>query len=244
MIILASDTSTKSISVCVCEDGKVLSQYKGNKGITHSSVHMPLIIDILEKAKVPISEIDLYACTIGPGSYTGIRIGVTTTKAMAYASEKKAIGVSTLQTLARDQKSNKNLICPVLDARNRRVFAAAFYDGEIVVSEGNYDLDEFIYLIDSFVRGTEKKVDQLIFCGDAANICEKDIKIKDFISLLKSKDLIKIEQFSKTDPNAFHIAQIALEKFNEKGSDNNEFSPFNLNANYISKSSAQRLKSK
>jgi tRNA threonylcarbamoyl adenosine modification protein YeaZ len=153
MIILASDTSTKSLSVAICDGEKVLSSVTRQTGMTHSQTHMPLICEMLAKAGLDFADVDVYACTNGPGSYTGIRIGVVSTKAMAYASGKSAVGVSTIETLAQPFKGyNHRIVCPLIDARNRRAFSAVFLGDRRILDEGNYSFDEILEFIDGFTK--------------------------------------------------------------------------------------------
>lgn len=152
MIILASDTSTKSLSVAVCDGEKILSSATRQTGMTHSQTHMPLICEMLAKAGIDFADVDVYACTNGPGSYTGIRIGVASTKAMAYASGKGAVGVSTIETLALPFKADTRLVCPLIDARNRRAFSAVFLGEQCILEEGNYSVDEILEFIVGFTK--------------------------------------------------------------------------------------------
>lgn len=152
MIILASDTSTKSLSVAVCDGEKVLSSVTRQTGMTHSQTHMPLICEMLAKAGLDFGDVDVYACTNGPGSYTGIRIGVASTKAMAYASGKSAVGISTIETLAQPFKADSRIVCPLIDARNRRAFSSVFLGERRILDEGNYAFDEILEFIDGFAK--------------------------------------------------------------------------------------------
>ena len=124
MLILAADTSGKSLSVSICEDEKPLVETTLNLGYKHSVTFQPLIDDIIKRSGRDKLEIDLFACTDGPGSFTGIRIGVAAIKTMAWALGKPAIGISSLETLAAAFPGA--IVCPVLDARGGRVFSALY----------------------------------------------------------------------------------------------------------------------
>ncbi len=245
MIILASDTCTKSISAAVYANGKVLSSYTGDKGMTHSQTHMPLINEVLNEAGINISRVDLFACTNGPGSYTGIRIGVTSTKALAYASGKPAIGISALEVLAYPHNGENCIICPMLDARNRRVFSGGFKNGEIIIPEGNYQVIEFFEKILEYINNSGLKITDVIICGDAAKIFNQDPEIAVLLNENnKEKNLVN-PIFKSTIPDAADLAKIAYEKYiNKSESHGDKFSPFILNAKYLSPSSAERLKKK
>jgi len=245
MLILASDTCTKSISAAVLEDGKVLASFTGDKGITHSQTHMPLIRDVLSKSGKNIDQVDFFACTNGPGSYTGIRIGVTTTKALAYASGKDAVGVSSLEVLAYAFKNEDAIVCPMLDARNKRVFAAGFHNGDLLISQENYLVYDFCEKIQEYIKNCDRQITKVIFCGDAAGIYSQDSEILNFsVNPSRDKEIVEF-QFIKTDPDAADLAKIVYEKYSEKiTSGKCNFSPFLLDAKYLSPSSAERLKKK
>jgi tRNA threonylcarbamoyladenosine biosynthesis protein TsaB len=244
MIILASDTCTKSISAALFEDGKILSSYTGDKGMTHSQTHMPLIQEILKNAGKNINQVDLFACTTGPGSYTGIRIGVTTTKTLAYATGKDAIGISALEVLAYPHKSEGCIVCPLLDARNRRVFAGGFINGELIIPEENYSIIKFFEKIHEYIISSGSKIRDVVICGDAAKIYDRDPEIlilfNEYIRETKRINLT----FIKTMPDAEDLAKIAYEKYSNEivSPCSNKFSPFLLNAKYLSPSSAERMK--
>jgi len=124
MLILSVDTSGKSLSVSLCEDEMPLVETTLNLGYKHSVTLQPLIEDVIKRSGRDKREIDLFACTNGPGSFTGIRIGVAAIKTIAWALGKPAIGVSSLETLAASFPSA--IVCPVLDARGGRVFSALY----------------------------------------------------------------------------------------------------------------------
>ncbi len=126
MRILALDTSTNVASVAILEDDVIIGEYSCNKGKTHSVRLMPMIQNLLEKVGLCAKDMDAFCASVGPGSFTGLRIGVTTVKAMAFAAEKPVISVPTLDALAYNLPMSKALICPILDARNNQVFTAIF----------------------------------------------------------------------------------------------------------------------
>lgn len=243
MLILASDTSTKSISAAVFEDGRVLASYTKDMGMTHSQTHMPLIDRILKESDKKIGQIDLFAVTVGPGSYTGIRIGVSTTKALAYATGRDVAGVSTLYVLSYPHSDNGTIILPMLDARNRRVFAGGFFNNQTIIAEGNYSVDDFFGKIFEFINSSNRKITKAVICGDAAEKYFADPEIKLLIDKFNEmKDKVSFE-FIKTNPDAADLAKIAYEKYlNRTISDKNDFSPFYLKTEYLAPSSAERLK--
>lgn len=126
MRILALDTSTNVASVAILEDDVIIGEYSCNKGKTHSQRLMPMIQSLFEKVGLCATDMDAFSASIGPGSFTGLRIGVTTVKSMAFAAGKPVISVYTLDALAYNLPMSKALICPIIDARNSQVFTAIY----------------------------------------------------------------------------------------------------------------------
>ena len=126
MLILALESSAKAASVALVRDDEVVAQYTQCCGLTHSCTLLPMVEDMLKNTGTKIKDIDLMAVAHGPGSFTGIRIGVSTLKGLAWASEKKCVGVSTLEAMAWHGALRGGLICPVMDARRSQVYNALF----------------------------------------------------------------------------------------------------------------------
>ncbi len=126
MLILAFESSAKAASVALLRDGSLVSQYSQCSGLTHSRTLLPMAEDLLKNAELKLSDIDLFAVAHGPGSFTGIRIGVSTVKGLAWACDKPCVGVSTLESMAWHGLSAGGLICPVMDARRSQVYTALF----------------------------------------------------------------------------------------------------------------------
>ena len=126
MLILAFESSAKAASVALCRDGHLISQYSQCSGLTHSRTLLPMVEDMLKNSDTILADVDLIAVAHGPGSFTGIRIGVSTVKGLAWASDKKCVGVSTLAAMAWHGVSAGGLVCPVMDARRSQVYNALF----------------------------------------------------------------------------------------------------------------------
>src|SRR5512135_1749772 len=107
MTILAIDTSTDYLSLAVTRDGKTAARFHRRSAMRHSSLLVPMIDKILKKAKVKLKAVDCFAISIGPGSFTGLRIGVTTVKGLAYALKKPVVTVPTLDAIAANAKGFK-----------------------------------------------------------------------------------------------------------------------------------------
>ena len=126
MLILALESSAKAASVALMEDESLIAQYSQCSGLTHSRTLLPMAEDMLKNTEKKIADVDLIAVAHGPGSFTGIRIGVSTVKGLAWASDKKCVGVSTLEAMAWHGVLHGGLICPVMDARRSQVYNALF----------------------------------------------------------------------------------------------------------------------
>ena len=134
MKILAIDTSALTATAAILADGKLLCEISTTTALNHSVTVMPMIDELLRKVNMDISEIDLFACSEGPGSFTGLRIGIGTVKGLAYGLGKKVVGVSTLEALAHNISFTDAFIAPIMDARRSQVYNALYkYDGEKLV---------------------------------------------------------------------------------------------------------------
>ncbi len=126
MLILAFESSARAASVALVEDGRLISQYSQCSGLTHSRTLLPMAEDMLKNAELTLDRVDLFAVAHGPGSFTGIRIGVSTVKGLAWAADKPCVGVSTLEAMAWHGLAAGGLVCPVMDARRAQVYNALF----------------------------------------------------------------------------------------------------------------------
>ena len=126
MLILAFESSANPASAALVKGGQLLSQYMQCSALTHSRTLLPMAEDMLKNAELRLSDVDLIAVAHGPGSFTGIRIGVSTVKGLAWAAEKPCVGVSTLEAMAWHGLAVGGYICPVMDARRSQVYNALF----------------------------------------------------------------------------------------------------------------------
>ena len=148
MVILAVDTTTFAGSLALLEKTKLLSEVNIDSASTYSERLLPSIHFLLERNKLNIKEIDAYAVAAGPGSFTGIRIGLSTIKSFAYASGKPIAPVSTLKALAFKLRSSQGrLLCSIIDAKKGQIFATLFESGKSglkeIITQGAYSPDEF-----------------------------------------------------------------------------------------------------
>ncbi|MDP4181053.1 MAG: tRNA (adenosine(37)-N6)-threonylcarbamoyltransferase complex dimerization subunit type 1 TsaB [Bacillota bacterium] len=164
MKVLAVDTSSTVAAVAVLDNEKLLGEYIINNKKTHSQKLMPMIKDLMDNLGVAPDEIDVYAASVGPGSFTGLRIGVTIIKAISYSLEKPVISIPTLDALAYNISTSGVIICPIMDARNNQVYTSIYkWDKEELVRKSEYmgidiaELKEFLI----------KKDEVIYFVGDA-----------------------------------------------------------------------------
>lgn len=175
MKILALDSSAKPASVSISEDEKILSNFYINIEQTHSQTLMPMIEALLKNTYIKIKDIDLFGVSKGPGSFTGIRIGMSAIKGLAMAYNKPCIGISTLNALAYNIKYFNGIICPVMDARCHQVYNALFEckngNMERLTEDRAIDIDILSKELINF-----KKTINLV--GDGALICYNELKNK------------------------------------------------------------------
>lgn len=127
MLILAFESSAKPASVALVRDGRLLAQSFQCTALTHSVTLLPMAEDLLKNTGIALSEVDAFAVAQGPGSFTGIRIGVSTVKGLCFGTDKPCIGVSTLEAMAWHGLADGGYVCPVMDARRDQVYTALFH---------------------------------------------------------------------------------------------------------------------
>ncbi len=173
MKILALETSAKAVSTAVVESGEVLAYAYQCSGLTHSRTLMPMVEDMLKNAELSLGDIDALAVAAGPGSFTGLRIGVSALKGLAWAKELPCFGVSTLEAMAQNLTHTDGLLICAMDARRNQVYNAVFEAKNGVLTRLCPDraigLDELI----TELRGDERKKFVL---GDGAKLCYAALK--------------------------------------------------------------------
>lgn len=169
MKILSIDSSSVSASVAITENGVTLAENFINNGLTHSQTLMPMVEKTLNDANASIKDIDLFAVTNGPGSFTGVRIGIASVKGMADALGKKCIAISTLEAIAEPLKNEDCIACAVMDARCNQVYTAIFENGKRLCEDKAVLIDEL---------GTElnKYNKKVVFIGDGSVLCYEKLK--------------------------------------------------------------------
>lgn len=171
MNIFGIDTCCMAATAAVITEDRLAAQAVQNNKKTHSQKIMPMIEFMLKEAELSIDDIDCFAAATGPGSFTGIRIGVATAKALAHAAGKPCAAVSTLHALANNVVCFDGIICPILDARRGQVYNALFKGGDLkrIVEDRAISMEE---LCSELKERTEK----VIFVGDGTAVYEDIIK--------------------------------------------------------------------
>ncbi len=179
MKILSIDSSSITASVAITENGRVLAENFINNGLTHSQTLMPMVEQTISDSKISINDIDLFAITNGPGSFTGVRIGIASVKGMADALGKKCFAVSTLEAIAEPVKTEDVIACAVMDARCNQVYTAVFHKGKRLCEDKAVLIDE----LGEELKQYNKKV---VFIGDGSVLCYE--KLKDIIREIEVSD--------------------------------------------------------
>ena len=170
MKILALDSTAKVASVALCEDGQLLGEYTINNGNTHSETLLPMVESLLKIFDLSIDDIDAFAVAAGPGSFTGVRIGVATVKGLAFGTDKPCFGISTLEALAKNPSVQRGLVCPVMNARRSQVYTALFRANGETLERLMPDSAIAIAELDQILSKYDEPV---ILCGDGYAITEE-----------------------------------------------------------------------
>lgn len=173
MLIFGIDTCCMAATAALCDERVLIAQTVINRNKTHSQIMLPQIEQMFGLAELDPKEVDAYAAAVGPGSFTGVRIGVATAKAMAQAAAKPCIEVSTLEALAYSSQLFDGIAAPILDARRQQVYNALFECGK----GGMKRLceDRALALEELLAELKETKRD-IIFMGDGTLVFEREIR--------------------------------------------------------------------
>lgn len=170
MKILAIDTSALTATAAILSEDMLIGEISTTTKLTHSQTIMPMIDELLKKVSLDITDIDLFACSEGPGSFTGLRIGIGTIKGLAYGLGKPVVGVSTLEALAHNIDVTDLVICPIMDARRGQVYNGLYsYNGntlECITEPRALSIEELC----------QELTERTIFVGDGVNVHKEKIK--------------------------------------------------------------------
>lgn len=216
MIILAISTSSNICSVCLLDNDICIKELNICNSKTHSENLMPLIDQLLTETKTSLNVVNLIACDNGPGSFTGIRIGIATIKAIAEVYNIPIASVSSLEALAYNIKNSNNNICSLIDAKNNQVYSAVFDKNYNKIS--NFLADDINIILENF-----KNFTPLTFVGDASCL---------FQELLQQSELFD---------NAIHSFNIGICGY-KKFLNNDIQNADSVLPMYLRKSQAERMK--
>jgi tRNA threonylcarbamoyladenosine biosynthesis protein TsaB len=198
MVILGIETSTKTCSIALTDGEKIRDEISLHLGLSHSEKLIPLIDEILKRNGKAIEDIDGIAVSIGPGSFTGIRVGVSTARGLAQSLNIPLVGIPSLDALAFGVGTSGEVVCPMIDALRREIYSALY--------EGRKRLTRHQLIgIENWLERLKEKRETILFLGEAVDIYEN--LIKDFLK--KKARIVKKE---KRYASAAKVAELGREK--------------------------------
>ncbi len=232
MKILAIDSTSTVSTVAVCDEENLLAQFTVNNGNTHSETLLPMIEASLKVLKLTPNDIDLYACSAGPGSFTGVRIGVATIKGLAFDKCKPCAPISSLDALAHNLIYADGIICPVMNARRMQLYNALFLCKNGKLTRLTDDRLISVYELEQELRNHSEH--KIYLCGDGYGI---------------TKDAFAFSSFTVADTplihryqSAYSVALCALELAERKQLTTDiELSPVYLRASQAERERLERL---
>ena len=225
MRILSLDSSATVASVALFEDEKLLSEFTINNGNTHSETLLPMVETVLKTYGITPSDVDAYAATTGPGSFTGVRIGAATVKGLAFGSNKPCIEVSTLEAIAENLSARDGIICPVMNARRSQVYTALFRAENGKLSRLMEDCAISIEELDGILSTYGETVS---LAGDGYEITLEGLKLT---KVLPTPERLRHQ-------SAASVAAVAYRKLSER----NTVSDKELKVTYLRPSQAERTR--
>lgn len=203
MIILAFDSTAKAASVAVCDGEKLLALYNIDNGLTQSELLLPMAENMLKCLKLNFSDVDLLACAVGPGSFTGVRIGVALVKGIAFGRNIPCVAVSTLDELAENLSGLDGIIVPCMDARRQQVYTATYRgkDGKLekLTEDRAVAISELAEELKAYSN------EPIYLSGDGYDVAKRTLSDMG-IKVCDTPELLITE-------NAYSIAKIAKRKY-------------------------------
>ncbi len=224
MKILAIDTTSNSASVVICDDATVLGSYSITTAKKHSETLLPMIEHLCQTTSVSLDQIDAFAVTTGPGSFTGVRIGVSTVKGLAFASNRPCVAVSTLESLAWNLRGTHGIIVCVMDARRNQFYNAIFRQ----TKDGLHRLtpDRMISAAELTQKLQFYHDEPIYFVGDGYDLARKTVAVPAY----DTPPILRMQ-------NAQSVAQLALLQIKEQRGIYNDRTLF---PDYLRPSQAER----
>ena len=226
MIVLAVESSAIAASVALQKDDHLLAEMTLNRGNTHSENLLPMVETLLERLDLTTDDIDLFAVSVGPGSFTGVRIGVATVKGLAFGKGKPCVGVSTLEALAENLAFlSDKLICPVMNARRNQVYTALFRSNERLLPDMAISVEELEKILSAYP-------DPVLFVGDGYDLVTSQIQHE----FLPIPERLRLQ-------SAASVASVALRKAqNGNTIDDARLAPVYLRPSQAERTRAEALK--
>lgn len=216
MIILALDASAKTGAVAVCDGERLLCENKTEGERTHSETLLPLADKTLKGAGLTLDDVDVFACAVGPGSFTGVRIAASLVKGLAFAKDKPCVAVSSVAALAYCTDLHGCIVCPVIDARRGNAYNAFFRDGERLCEDRLISYED--------IASELRKIGEPVFvCGDG----------RDSLLAAYGENTVENEEISVCG----HGAALAMLKIYDQQNDTSDRA---LSPEYLRPSQAER----
>lgn len=210
MLVLALDSTALVGSVALCENNHLLAECTLNTGNTHSETLLPTLEFVLKACGVTVDDIDLFACTVGPGSFTGVRIGASTVKGIAFGKGKPCVGVSTLEALATNAKAFDGIICPCMNARREQVYNALFgcKGGKLtrLCEDRALSIEDLLQEITTYVPNH-----MIYLVGDGAELVIDYDEFGEQFPVLDDKLILLQERLR--NQSGYSVAQVALDMY-------------------------------
>ncbi len=232
MLILAFETSAKAASVALLEDGKLLGESYQNTGLTHSQTLMVMAENLLSQCGKTVADVTAAAVAAGPGSFTGVRIGVAAAKGFAWGREIPCYGVSTLEAMALSLGAYQGYVCPCMDARRSQVYNALFYVNQGVPERVTEDRAISLAELGAELKNLKEPI---FLVGDGSNLC--------YNTLLESVPNLVLPPEHRMHQRASGVA-LAARKQVEVGDpgDANALTPNYLRLSQAERERAERMK--
>ncbi|MDO5015046.1 MAG: tRNA (adenosine(37)-N6)-threonylcarbamoyltransferase complex dimerization subunit type 1 TsaB [Clostridia bacterium] len=175
MKILGIECSSKAVGCAISENENIIYSSGVEDGKTHSQTLMPLINEVIKKSNISVEDIDLFGISAGPGSFTGLRIGIASVKGLAFVDNTPCVPLSSLEIMANTATGNEDIIVPMIDARVGRVYSALFEKNEDKITRRSedkiWDLDNLLETVDQISKNS-------FFLCDKSDLCYNILDIK------------------------------------------------------------------
>ena len=225
MTILAMDTSAKAASVCLASEERIIGEFFINTSLTHSQTLVPMIEQLCEKSEVLMESIEAVAVNAGPGSFTGVRIGVAAAKGIAFQHDLPCVSVSTLKSMAYNMLGGDCVVCALMDARCSQVYNAMF---RVTAERVERLCDDRAISLSDLKLDLRNYTEKVVFVGDGAQIA--------FKSLENPPENVFLAPINRISQNAVSVACAAFKQIN----DGKTLTPAELMPVYLRLPQAQR----